>query len=111
MLRLKCYSAKVATQHEGGPAAETKPQNSPETGSVSAQDALKGLPAGQQAAVRKHLAEVPRIHRETYLRAATKRSRVAAVKAFCLECMGWQKGEVRKCTALTCPLWSYRPYR
>lgn len=31
-----------------------------------------------------------------------------AIKSFCLECMGDQVGEVRKCTAPTCWLWPYR---
>ena len=34
-----------------------------------------------------------------------------AIKAKCLECMGYKKAEVRLCTAPTCPLFTLRPYR
>lgn len=35
----------------------------------------------------------------------------AAVKAFCYQCMGESKKEVRLCTAYGCPLWIHRPYQ
>ena len=43
--------------------------------------------------------------------AYAKKSRVAAVKAFCTECMGYTPSEVRGCTALACPLYEYRPFQ
>lgn len=48
---------------------------------------------------------------KTYAKAITGRSRKAAMKAQCLECYGWEREEVRNCTDLACPLYSYRPYR
>jgi hypothetical protein len=55
--------------------------------------------------------QIPKIHRANYDEAVSGKSRKAAIKAFCLECVCWQKEEVRLCTALACPLYSYRPYQ
>lgn len=33
------------------------------------------------------------------------------IKAFCIECVGYEEIEVRDCTAPACPLWNLRPYR
>jgi hypothetical protein len=54
--------------------------------------------------------DMPRSYRRTYDRALSGNSLRAAVKAQCLECMGWQREEVRVCTAYPCPLWPYRDY-
>jgi len=32
-----------------------------------------------------------------------------AVNLFCLHCTGWEREEVKRCTAHGCPLWAYRP--
>ena len=42
-------------------------------------------------------------------RAKTMRS--AAIRLFCLECMGGNAAEVRRCTAIACFLWPYRTGR
>ena len=31
-----------------------------------------------------------------------------AIRLFCYECAGWQRGEVALCRDELCPLWSYR---
>ena len=47
-----------------------------------------------------------------FLRVYTgKGSRSAAVKAFCLDCMGLAATEIPACTATACPLWGFRPYQ
>jgi len=33
---------------------------------------------------------------------------LAAIRAFCIECMGYQRAEVEKCTAPECPLYQWR---
>ena len=38
------------------------------------------------------------------------KSRKAAVTAFCVQCMGYDRDEVRNCTAPACPLYPHRPY-
>jgi len=35
----------------------------------------------------------------------------AAIKAMCLSCVGFQRDEIRDCTAFACPLWKYRPFQ
>jgi len=61
--------------------------------------------------IRKHRADIPKIHRKIYDRAMQGKSLKSAVKSFCLECVCWQKEEVRLCTSLACPLYPYRPYK
>lgn len=45
------------------------------------------------------------------LRIRAKTSRAAAVKLFCLECVGGIRAEVRDCTSKDCALYPHRPYR
>ncbi len=33
-----------------------------------------------------------------------------AIKAQCLECMGYDRAAVRDCATQACPLWRFRPY-
>ena len=56
----------------------------------------------------KHLAQVPRKQRAAFLRAWEGKSRKSAVRAMCLECMGYQAGEIPLCTSPTCPLYEFR---
>jgi hypothetical protein len=35
-------------------------------------------------------------------------TKTSAIRLKCLDCCGNQRTEVKKCTALLCPLWSYR---
>ena len=62
-------------------------------------------------AIKKRRAEMPDIYRANYDTAMDGRSRKAAVKALCLECTGWQRTEITKCTAPACPLHPYRPFK
>ena len=54
------------------------------------------------------LSDVPRKYRELYRRAYAGKSRKAAIRAFCLECVCWSADEVRRCTAPACPLYEFR---
>jgi hypothetical protein len=55
---------------------------------------------------------MPKSCRAGYLRAAEgTASPREAIKAFCLECVGYKRVEVRRCTATACPLWAYRPWQ
>lgn len=51
---------------------------------------------------------VPKAYRGFYRRAMKGKSRAAAIRAFCLECVGWQGNEVRHCTATECFLYPWR---
>lgn len=39
------------------------------------------------------------------------RSKAEAIKAFCLQCVGFRYKGVRQCTSNTCPLHQVRPYQ
>lgn len=68
---------------------------------------LEGGPK-REAAIKEKLHRMPRMLRRKYLRAVTRTSRLAAMSAFCDECMGYQIREIPDCTALDCPLWAWR---
>jgi hypothetical protein len=61
--------------------------------------------------IQKRLDDIPCLYKNNYIKAMTGKSRPAAVKAFCLECMGWQRTEVHRCNSVACPLYLYRPYQ
>lgn len=58
------------------------------------------------------LANMPVSHRKLFQRAwAGKASPRATIKAFCLDCVGFERAAVTGCTAFACPLWPLRPYQ
>ena len=57
------------------------------------------------------LKHIPQYYRSTYVKAASGKSKKAAIKAKCQDCSNWQRVEVKKCQLETCPLFPYRPYR
>ena len=38
-------------------------------------------------------------------------SKANAIKAMCLDCVGYIRSEVTNCTSLGCPLWTQRPFQ
>jgi hypothetical protein len=83
-----------------------------EARSCGAQQRLGRLPSNRRSPVAARLAEMPPKCRLGYLLAIEGRAAPrAAIKSFCLECVGWQRSEVTLCTAVACPLWAYRPFR
>ncbi len=61
--------------------------------------------------IARRRADMPKVYRGIYDRAVSGKSLRAAVNSFCLECVMWQRVEVRLCTSLACPLFPYRPYK
>lgn len=61
--------------------------------------------------VAQRILQMPETFRNAYLRAVAGDSPAAGIRAFCAECVGWDRSEVRRCTALACPLYPYRPYQ
>ena len=59
----------------------------------------------------KRLADMPKRYRATYVKAMTTKSKAAAIKAMCQQCMGWDIAEITICTAPACPLYPHRPYQ
>ena len=73
---------------------------------------MENLSSGnlRQQKITKRIAEIPQIYRKDYEKAVIGRSKPAAIKAFCLECVCWQKNEITNCTSVTCPLYTVRPF-
>lgn len=69
------------------------------------------LSSQRAEAIAKRRSDMPKVYRGIYDRAVAGRSLRSAVNSFCLECVMWQREEVRLCTSLACPLWPYRPYK
>ena len=61
--------------------------------------------------IQKRLSDMPNAYRNNYRKAMNGRNRTAAVRAFCLECVSWQRNEVKDCCSVECPLYLYRPYK
>lgn len=59
----------------------------------------------------RHLKSVGIKYRGVFKSAYSGRSLRACVNAFCLDCIGLDPDEIRRCTAPDCPLWAVRPYR
>jgi len=80
--------------------------------SLAISELLNGDLKRRNICVGKKALEMPRKYRKSFTRAvdglASPRD---AIKSFCLECVGWESEEVRRCTAMACPLWPYRPYQ
>lgn len=56
--------------------------------------------------------KMPKVYRNSYLSAVSgKATPRNAIKAFCIECMGYNRAEVSKCSTIDCPLNLYRPYK
>ena len=53
--------------------------------------------------------DIPRKYQKLYSRATSGKSRKAAIRMFCLECVGYSEYEVSVCTDADCPLYAYRP--
>lgn len=66
-------------------------------------------PQGRQMA--EKLSQMPVSWKNTYLKAMRGRSMKMAIRAFCGECMGWQRSEIPECTGRACPLYPYRPWK
>ena len=87
--------------------ARIRPGEGPELASEST-----NAPVGDPEAVRrKYLAEIPARQRSIFLQAWSGRSRKAAIRAACIECMGFQSAEVNRCTRPACALFPYREDR
>lgn len=48
---------------------------------------------------------------KTFEKAYEGRSKQAGIKAFCLECIGYDRTAIRNCTAPACPLYEVRPFQ
>lgn len=51
---------------------------------------------------------IPKRYQKLYDRAMKGKSRKAAMKSFCIECMGYDHEEVLNCVDEGCPMFPYR---
>jgi len=56
----------------------------------------------------RRLRDAPRKYQAMYRKAWRGTSRKSAIRAHCLECVGYSEEEVRLCTAPACPLFEFR---
>lgn len=54
--------------------------------------------------------DVPKKYKKLYEKAISGRSRKAAIRSQCIECVGYQEKEVTLCTDKGCPLYLYREH-
>jgi hypothetical protein len=60
----------------------------------------------------RRAAAVPVKFRKLYLRVLEgQASPRQAIKAMCMECIGWEAREVALCTSPACPLYLHRPFK
>ena len=69
-------------------------------------------PKSRQEQIDERLAQIPESQQKGYLKAVHgKGSPRSAIKAFCCECVAYDRIEVTLCTDLGCPLYLYRPFK
>jgi hypothetical protein len=68
------------------------------------------IPRKQPETKKESIMEVPDTYIVVYEKAIRGKSRSAGIKAFCLQCCGWEYNEVAACSDNECPLHPYRPY-
>jgi hypothetical protein len=91
-------------------AAVLARRKSAKSSEIDFSGACRDRSAADIAKIQNRAADMPPIYRRNYLRAVSRRSMAAAIKAFCLECVQWERAEVTHCTAPACPLYAYRPF-
>lgn len=61
--------------------------------------------------IKKSLETTPETLRNQYIKTlAGKTSPRISIKIKCLECVGWEREEVARCTSYNCPLYKLKPY-
>ena len=114
-MRTATSTATPTTQAPGPVVKSTGSINLPPQTADSASHAcakvLNLLDPMRRVQVERRAEDAPQTCRLGYLRAAAGlASPRGAIKAFCLECVGWDRVAVAKCSAFACPLWAYRPF-
>lgn len=108
-----CRCRSASSQQGTSPRPRTPGPVKPAEGDDSrAQNPRTPTSPARQSAVADRSEQMPRSCRAGYLKATRgKASPRVAIKAFCLECVGWNRQDVQRCTATACPLWMYRPWK
>ena len=73
---------------------------------------LDDVAALREERVKQAIADASPLYRtimeKAYASTASPRS---AIKAQCLQCVGYIRDDVTHCTGFACPLWAYSPYQ
>jgi hypothetical protein len=73
---------------------------------------MKADPGDRQECINEVLATAPDMSRGIVARAfAGTASKRDAIKAMCLTCVSYERGQITECPVYRCPLWLYRPYQ
>lgn len=100
---------KCSTWSRWAEDAVTRPAESSEIAKQKEQAAAE---TSRGQAIADRASQMPKASVRTYLKATRgKASPRIAIKAFCMECVGWSRAEVTNCTGFACPLWMYRPFQ
>jgi hypothetical protein len=83
---------------------QTTPKQSDRLDIEPAAEALR------QQKIARRIKDIPKMYRKIYEKAVIDSSKPAAINAFCLECVCWQKNEIINCSCLVCPLYGVRPF-
>ena len=95
-----------------GRGAFSRPAKPVKGGSSGSQNQQTVAGAARESAIAQRVSQMPKSARAGYLKTTRgKASPRAAIKAFCLECIGFERAEIAKCTGWGCPLWMYRPWK
>jgi len=81
-----------------------------DTAIVSKRGERKQIEPLRKEKIVRRLAEIPKKYRKIYRKAVETNNKDAAIAAFCLECVCWQKNEVINCSSSACPLFGVRPF-
>ncbi len=88
------------------------PSKPAHSGNGEAQTDILTPDPAREALIQRKAAIIPESDRAGYLRAASgKASPRQAIKAFCLDCVAWDREQVRDCTGVDCPQFLYRPFQ
>jgi hypothetical protein len=89
----------IPTDENGAHVASVTPQGT--AGRMNRQQRADRVVQSAPQSVQKTL-------REAFSGAASPRK---AIKAMCLTCLGFDRQEIKNCSAHACPLWTYRPFQ
>lgn len=104
--------AQAQKGRKGMDHAAIKAKSGPERRMRRIKAALAAMPEKRRLKIEKRAKDCPPSMRTQYLELACGiGTKSVAIKAFCRECVGYDRASVTDCTALACALWPFRPYQ
>jgi hypothetical protein len=82
------------------------------TSTTDMTDGVSVLIGTREMRMEKAISEAPESAKNTLREAFSgSASPRRAIKAMCLTCVGYDRQEIKNCSAHGCPLWKYRPFQ